>query len=443
MNVNRRKNMMMASNSRRLCLFILLFSVVVSLCSAQDESSKTRSDGNGAHAFGSTNVHHFKAKYNNRDLSEISVEKPQETLQHHHHFRHQNNHSSAKHHSRPNGTQHHKQHNHQSNDSAYNRIPGYQRQVQASNKKQHTHYDFDDASDGIGRGGFHKKNHVHHQQHQQQQQQQKQRQSNALTTLGPNKGRSNSWPSSAEIISKRNWSDNFSRNRQVPRTNTYSSMNRSRTHYNPYSPRLRAHHSTRHTTPTTTTTTTTTSTTTVAPDVPESVFFDAQNTFNNIDNDDMDDDVDYDVDYDETFDTKKRSPSSIGPFDRDYKTMPQSSENFQHDDPVRSSSSHNGNTTSVFKSHSTSSAGDNYQLNVNNDGSTNNNNGPTIETSKSVGVDVKITNSMTRNTQTRVSAMNCFCFIFHCLVSSSSTSNFLLFFFSSKVYVTVLLFNFQ
>lgn len=400
MNVNIIKNMKMPSNRRHLCLFILLFSVVIPLYNADDQS-ESRSDG-GADLFGPP-VIQFKAKNNNRDLSEISVRKPQQT-QHHHHLRHQNSHNSA-HRSRSNGA-HHKQHNHQSNDSAYNRIPGYPRQ--AHSPKKHTHYDDDDASEPIGRGGFHMKDHTQ-QQHQSHR---------PLTTLGPNRSRaysrsnSNSWTTgSAEKMSKKNWSDNWSRNRQAPYENTYSSMNRTRTPYNPY---MRSHHTARHTTTTTTTTSTSTTTTTAAPDVQEKVFFDAQNHFNSIDSDEMDDDLSYD-EYDETFDTKKRSPS-IGPFDHDYKTSQQSSENFQRDDPVRSSSGNNGITTSAFKSQPASSGGDNYQLNVNNDGSTNNNNNnhhnPTIETSKSVGDDVKITNLMTRNIQTRVSAANCFCFIF-------------------------------
>lgn len=147
------------------------------------------------------------------------------------------------------------------------------------------------------------------------------------------------------------------------------------------------------------------------------MFFDVQSSFNNIESGDN---FDYDFDSSETYDTKKRSPPSgggvgigIGSFDRvDRLNQPNSENSFQHDDPVRGSSSssssynnNNGITTSVFKPQH-SSNGDNYQLNVNNDGSTNNNQRPatTIDTSKSLGNDVKTSNLMTRNAQTRVSA---------------------------------------
>lgn len=324
-----------------------------------------------------------------------------------HHLRHQFRSRS------PNGI-HHKQHNHhQSNDSAYNRVPSYERQ--AHSPKKYAHNDDVGYAPAPSRVGVHLKNPTQHQH--QYQQQQHQQQPYHLTTMGPYRSNhrpyGRGWPASNE---KRNWADNLSRNRQAPYENTHSSsISRNRT-INPY---MRSHHSPRHPTAATTTSTTTTTptTSTLAPDMPEKMFFDVQSSFNNIESDNFD----YDFDSSETYDTKKRSPPSAGgdiagvPFDRDDRLNQPNNENqnIQHDDPVRSSTSssssysnnNNGVTTSAFKSQQ-SSNGDNYQLNVNNDGSTNNrrSTATTIETSKSLGNDVKTTNLMTRNIQTRVSA---------------------------------------
>lgn len=397
------KKMKMPSYCRHLCLYILLFSVVVTFANADDQSDSSSSgSGIGAGHINRPNYIQLNTKNNNnRDLSEISVRKPQ-TQHHHHHFRHQNSHNSE-YRSRSSGN-HHKQHNHQSNDSALNRVPGSGQRPSHSLKK-HSHYDDDNAAASMGGGGSHTKNHAlqqHH--HHNQQQQQHHQQQNRLTTMGPFRSRSNnrgsswSWPSSGEISTKRNRVDNLSRGRQAPPEPTHSSMNRNRTPYNSY---IRSHHITKRTT-------TTTTTTTVAPDdLQEKVFFDAQNGFNTIDNDDVDDDdddvddFDYSIDNDysvENIDNKKRSPNIGSSNDRHHKTIQQSNENFQRDDPVRSSTGYNGITTTTFKSQQRSSNDDNYQLNVNNDGSMNDR--PTIETSKSFVE----TNPITRNIQTRVSA---------------------------------------
>lgn len=419
MNVNVVKNIIkMPSNCRHLCLFILLLSVVNSLISAEYQS-----DG-GGNGYGYDQrvgppVLQFKTKNNNRDLSEISVRKPQQTHHHHHHHHehhqhhpqqqqqqlHQTHQFEPHHHLRhqfrsrsQNGIHHKQQHNHhQSNDSAYNRVPSYERQDHSPKNYAQNDDNYAPAS-RVG-APYH------------------------LTTMGPyraNRPYGRSW--SVPNEKKSNWADNLSRNRQAPYENTHSSISRNRT-INPY---MRSHHSPRHpttttiTAPTSTTTTTTTTTTpasTLAPDMPEKMFFDVQSSFNNIESGDN---FDYDFDSSETYDTKKRSPPSgggsgvgIGSFDRvDRLNQPNSENNFQHDDPVRSSSSssssynnNNGTTTSVFKPQH-SSNGDNYQLNVNNDGSTNTNQRPatTIDTSKSLGNDVKTSNLMTRNAQTRVSA---------------------------------------
>lgn len=413
MNVKLRKNMNMASNSRHLCLFIFLFSIVISLCTADDINTRRDGDGSAAISVGPKYLQQLKAKYRHKDLSEISVRHPQLTP-YHHHFRHQNSHhNSALHRSKSSSMQqqqpqqqlhqqeqqqkhhHHQNRHNQSNDNAYKIIPGFKHQ--AHSMKKHTHHEFDDASDRINKGGFHIKDHVQHQnRHYHQQQPLQQQQWQALTTIGPNRGRSfsrnsNSRLGSAEIINRKIRLDNLSRSSQTPHASVYSSNNRSRTNH--INSQKKSQHA-RHTT--TTTTTTSTTTTTTAPDVQEKVFFDAQNNFNNIDVDVMDD-SDYDIDYEPIFDTKKRSPPSIGSFDHDYKSSIQSSENFQRDDPVRSSSGYNEITTRTYKSPSASSTGDNYQLNVNNNKST-------IETSKLVGDDVKITNALTRNTQPNVSA---------------------------------------
>lgn len=406
------KNIKMRSYCRHLCLYILLFSVIISFANAEDQSEARNDDGGSGNAdhFNRPNYIQLNTKNNNRNLSEFSVRKPQTQHHHHqnyhHHLRHQNSHNSE-HRSKTNGNQH-KQHVHQSNDSAFNRIPGYQRQAYSS--KKHSHHEDDNSSASSVGGGFHTKTHVLH--HQQR-----------LTTLGPFRNRSynrsGSWSSSGETSNKRNWSDNLSRNRQAPVELVHSSMNRNRTPYHQYNSYMRSHHTT---TKRPTTTTTTTTTTTVAPDYfQEKVFFDAQNSFNNIDSDD-DDNFDYnfdddnDYDSDENFDTKKRSPS-IGSFDRHHKKIQQSNENFQRDDPVRSSNGYNGiTTTNTFKSQH-SSNNDNYQLNVNNDGSINDRR-TTIETSKSF-VEPNLT------TRTGVS-VNC------SFVLSSS-------FFSSSFYLNMLL----
>ncbi|XP_031627123.1 LIM domain-containing protein A-like [Contarinia nasturtii] len=382
------KKMKMPSHCRHLCLYILLFSVVISFVNAYDHSD-SRSGTNTGHSnhFGRTNYIQLNTKNNNRDLSEFSLRTEQTPHHHHqqqqqHHFRHQNSHNSGEHRSHTNGN-HHKHQIHQSNDNAHSRIPDYQRQTHLP--KKHSHYENDNAAASNTGGGFHIKNHSmhhynhnhHHNHHQHQQHQQKTEQ--RATTLGPFRSRSNnrggSWSgSSAEIANKKNWSDNLSRNRQAPVEITHSSMNRNRTPYNPY---IRSHH----TTTTRHTTTTTTKTTTLAPDdFQEKVFFDAQNNFNRMENDDDDENVsstndddifeyniDNDVDYsDENYDTKKRSPS-IGSFDRHRKTSQQSNENFQRDDPVRSTN--NGINTNTLKSQQSSTANDNnYQMNVNNDG---------------------------------------------------------------------------
>ncbi|XP_055298631.1 GATA zinc finger domain-containing protein 14-like [Sitodiplosis mosellana] len=382
------KSLKMPSNRRHLCLYILLFSVVISYANAIDDQSDARSDGNNAAAadhFGQPNYIQLNTKNNNRDLSEFSVRKPQTPHHHQHHLRHQNSHNSEHRSKASNGYHHHhqqqhKQHVHQSNDSALNRIPGYQRQ--AHSPKKHSHYEDDNAAASIVGGGFHTRTHAQHHQHHSQQPQQR------LTTLGPFRSRSNnrsggSWSSSSsssssgEISNKRNWSDNLSRNRQAPVEQlAHSSKNRNRTPYHQYNPHIRT---------TKRTTTTTTTTTTVAPDdFEEKVFFDAQNSFNNIESDE-DDDFDYNIDddedSDENYDTKKRSPS-IGSFDRHHTSSQQSNENFQRDDPVRSSNGYNGiTTTNTFKSQH-SSNNDNYHLNMHNDGSMNANRA-TIETSKS------------------------------------------------------------
>lgn len=381
------KNMKMPSYSRHLCLYILLllFSVVITFANGNDQSVSLSSGngGIGADHINRPNYIQLNTKNNNRDLSEISVRKPQHHHHHHqHHFRHQNSHNND-HRSRSSGN-HQKQHNHQSNDSAVLRVPDYQRQSISLKK----HLSFDDGN-AAGGGGFHMRNHAMHQHHHHQQ--------NRLTTMGPFRSRINnrgsSWSTSGET-NKKYWSDNLSRNRQAPLELSHSLISRK--------PYTRPQHTIKRSTTTTTTTTDT-------PDEQEKVFFDAQNSFNNIDsNDDTaatdDDDFDYNFDDEysaENVDTKKRSPNS-GTFERHHKTNQQSNENFQRDDPVRSSIGYNGITTTTFKSQH-SSNNDNYQLNVNNDGSMNDR--PTIETSKSFVEQ----NSMMRNIQSRVSANYIFC----------------------------------
>lgn len=388
------KNMKMRSTCRHLCLFILLFSVVISLGIADDQSSSRGNSGGGK--FDRLNLLQLNTKNNNRNLSEISVLKPQTP---HHHFRHQNSHSSA--HQSKSGGSGHKQHNHQSNDNAFSRIPDTQRQTHLPKKYSY----YEDKAATIGGGGAHIKNQDHTMHHRHQQQKLKQHQQptpHRPTTLGPFRSRAYNQGDSAVWSYEANAKRNFLGNRQSPDEFIHLPMGRNQSTHSSFNSNWRLNYNNRRFT----TTTTTTTTTTLAPDIRDKIFFDGQN-FNDIDdNDDVGDDEDLYSYSDnesgshnnENYDTRKRSPS-ISTFDR-HDAM-QLNDYFQRDDPARSTS-YNGISTSIYQSKHSSNGG-NYHFNVNNDGSTNQR--PTIETSKPFIDDVK-TNSMTQNIQNRVSVIS-------------------------------------
>lgn len=370
MNLFSKWNVNMYTMCRHLSLFILLFSIGISIGNAKEQSNQERIRSLPSNT-----------KYYN-SLSEISVEKPQthHRIRHQHTQQHHNIHSSSSpddsyHHPHV----HHRQHNnnHQSNDSAsYDRsLPVTQRQNQFK-KNNESNVAAARTNDLLSPQFRHPvSHHIQASKYGHWNRQKLKELSNA--------GYQNSYPNSASGVSS--WRKNAHR-------------------IFPFRAMM-----------TSTTTTTTTSTTTPAPVYHFINKFSGaandlgtNNNYADDDDEDDDNDEDYDdADYEEIVDEN----SKLEKYGHQHSAFSQndyfSNENIQQDDPIRSGRSPNLSVNRVSTT-TKRSTNDNYSS-VSNP-SSQSNRSPTANAFRSSNDDVK-TNLTARSLQTNsVSVLKCFRF---------------------------------
>lgn len=377
------KNKKMRSLCRHLCLFILLFSALISC-----------SDANSDYVNGNTNINKFRqtinfTQFNAKTNINRSFDEPHQQPHHHlrhqhntHHHHHQNSgHYRAQHHTKSNQPSNHYQHhnNHQSNDNAFH----YKLPLPDNNNSRQTHSPRRYDAPATTSGG----SSMMIQKYRQQQQSR-----NRITTQGPDfrqhhhrnsNQTSNKFGANNSNLSSNSFKWHKERIGLAPtgshinrygwnRNRVSASINR----FEPYKTRETPIITKATKATTTTTTTTTTSTTTPEPIYQNKIFFDGAeyslnaDTKNDIENDENnnnneeenyeddddenDDELDYTNDNDysvfnsDNFNSRKKSSN----IQRHHAQAYRFNENIQKDDPIRS----NDNISSGTSTHSNSNA---------------------------------------------------------------------------------------